>query len=37
MLFTLLFALSFYATWVALRGVYMAHHERLVWGGRLMS
>jgi len=37
----LLFAVSFivfaYMSWIALRGAYRAHRQRLVWGERLMS
>jgi len=40
-LMRLLFAVSFmvfaYMSWIALRGAYRAHRQRLVWGERLLS
>jgi len=36
-LFALTFVLVAWGTWIALRGAYRAHRQRLVWGERLIS
>ncbi|KAI0032319.1 hypothetical protein K488DRAFT_85991 [Vararia minispora EC-137] len=35
--FAILLAFTAWATWVALHGAYMAHRERLVWGGHMFD
>jgi len=37
LLFTVSFIVFAYMSWIALRGAYRAHRQRLVWGERLMS